>query len=239
MVWQAAVAAAAGNVIGGIYTANKQAKEASKARDWSAQQYGQRYQVTMRDMRRAGLNPMLAYSQGPGQSPTGTAADMSAMGRGFAAGGEIIARAQLRGSQAKQADSAAELNKNQASLATATEVKTKAEAENVRQQTAESRQRQALMFQQGITEGSRQDLFGAQAKQALQQVKQSRSQIELIQKQTGKTKVEIDRALAELTKFQAVGRSFVGDLSHTAVQILLFLAELTGSIKVTPPQRNQ
>lgn len=37
---------------------------------WSAQQYANRYQTMTKDMSSAGLNPMLAYSQSAGASPT-------------------------------------------------------------------------------------------------------------------------------------------------------------------------
>ena len=37
---------------------------------WSADQYGSRYQTMVKDMQAAGLNPMLAYSQSPGSSPS-------------------------------------------------------------------------------------------------------------------------------------------------------------------------
>lgn len=40
------------------------------AQDFSAQQFANRYQTTVKDMKAAGLNPMLAYSQGGGSPPT-------------------------------------------------------------------------------------------------------------------------------------------------------------------------
>lgn len=43
---------------------------------WSAQQYATRYQTMVKDMEAAGLNPMLAYSQSPGSSPTAQAVTM-------------------------------------------------------------------------------------------------------------------------------------------------------------------
>lgn len=44
------------------------------ANAFSAQQYATRYQTTVKDLQAAGLNPMLAVSQGPGSSPTAQAA---------------------------------------------------------------------------------------------------------------------------------------------------------------------
>ena len=44
---------------------------ANQANAFSAQQFATRYQTTVKDMQAAGLNPMLAYSQGASGSPTG------------------------------------------------------------------------------------------------------------------------------------------------------------------------
>jgi len=44
---------------------------AERANAFSAQQYATRYQTTVKDLTQAGLNPMLAYSQGVGSAPSG------------------------------------------------------------------------------------------------------------------------------------------------------------------------
>jgi len=46
----------------------------SNAQDFSADQFANRYQTTTADMKKAGLNPMLAYSQGGGSPPSSSAA---------------------------------------------------------------------------------------------------------------------------------------------------------------------
>jgi len=48
--------------------ANKEIAQQNNA--WSASQFASRYQTTVSDMEKAGLNPMLAYSQGGGSPPT-------------------------------------------------------------------------------------------------------------------------------------------------------------------------
>jgi hypothetical protein len=50
-----------------------QANQAA-ANAFSAQQYATRYQTTVKDLQAAGLNPMLAVSNGPGSAPTAQAA---------------------------------------------------------------------------------------------------------------------------------------------------------------------
>jgi hypothetical protein len=61
-----------GASIGGGLDANKAREEAAQsANEFSASQYASRYQTQAKDMQAAGLNPMLAYMQAPGSSPTG------------------------------------------------------------------------------------------------------------------------------------------------------------------------
>lgn len=63
--------AAFGAGLGSGYDTNKMATDrADASNEWSAAQYASRYQTTVRDLQAAGLNPMLAYSQGAGSPPT-------------------------------------------------------------------------------------------------------------------------------------------------------------------------
>lgn len=130
--WVGAAIGAAAAIGGGLLGGSMSKSEASKLRDWQADQYARRYQITMSDMRAAGLNPMLAYSQGPGTSPSGTMADMSAVGRGFAAGGEMAAQANVRTSSAKNLNQQTELAKEQ-------EKKTRADAALAQEKLADYR----------------------------------------------------------------------------------------------------
>lgn len=115
--WVGAAIGAAAAIGGGLLGGSMSRSEASKLRDWQAQQYGQRYQVTMRDMKAAGLNPMLAYSQGPGSSPTGAMGDMSGVSGGFASAGAIMAQANIRNAQASQTRQTTKKTKEETELA--------------------------------------------------------------------------------------------------------------------------
>lgn len=61
------------NAAAGWFGAEQQnrraADAAEQAQGFSAAQFASRYQTTVKDMQAAGLNPMLAYSQGGGFSP--------------------------------------------------------------------------------------------------------------------------------------------------------------------------
>jgi hypothetical protein len=60
---------------GGIGANKSRAAATRSQRNWDEMMYNQRYQKTVQDMKRAGLNPALAYQQGTGgSSPTGQAA---------------------------------------------------------------------------------------------------------------------------------------------------------------------
>lgn len=62
---------AAGAALGGTMDTNAANKDiAASNNEWSAAQYASRYQTQVADLKAAGLNPMLAYSQSPGSSPT-------------------------------------------------------------------------------------------------------------------------------------------------------------------------
>lgn len=57
--------------IGGERANASRERIADEANVFSAEQYATRYQTTVKDLSNAGLNPMMAYSQGPGSAPSG------------------------------------------------------------------------------------------------------------------------------------------------------------------------
>lgn len=66
----ATLATGALGFLGGQLTNSASAARADASNQWSADQFGSRYQTTVKDLEAAGLNPMLAYSQGGGSPPT-------------------------------------------------------------------------------------------------------------------------------------------------------------------------
>lgn len=50
------------------------ADEAEKQREWSAMMSNTAYQRSVADLKKAGLNPILAYTNGPASTPTGSSA---------------------------------------------------------------------------------------------------------------------------------------------------------------------
>ncbi len=101
MAWGAAAAVAA-PIIGGIFSAfgaarqNKEARAAAQRQmDFQREMYGSRYQMTMADMKKAGLNPMLAYQQGVGGAPGGSSYSPANIGAGAGAAGAGVATSAL------------------------------------------------------------------------------------------------------------------------------------------------
>jgi len=85
------------------------------AQAFSAQQFATRYQTQVADMKAAGLNPMLAYTQGPGSAPSSSAASSSGMGDV----GQTITQSKLASAQVANMEKQGDLIEAQAAEARA------------------------------------------------------------------------------------------------------------------------
>lgn len=132
-----------GAQIGGGISANEaRADVAAQANAFSASQYASRYQTQVKDMEVAGLNPMLAYMQSPGSSPTGQQYQVSNPYEGLAqsyssaynvkrTGENIEADTSLKGAQQLAQESMSRLNDAQVSQVEKSVEKMTAEIRNL------------------------------------------------------------------------------------------------------------
>lgn len=116
------------NFFGQTQTNEATAERADQSNVWSAAQYAKRYQTQVADLKKAGLNPMLAYSQSPGSAPSAQQVQfqnpMASASQAYSA---------IRGSeaQASQAETSAFSASNQAKLIDANVDKIQEEVKNI------------------------------------------------------------------------------------------------------------
>lgn len=187
----AVVGSLGGSLLSGLLNNSAASSRQEDAQAFSAGQYATRYQTTVKDLQAAGLNPMLAYTQGAGSAPGSSAASSA----GFPDFGAAINQAKMNSAQianihadtankAAQADliagqaaqawaSAGQSNAN-VGLINETVNKVKAETEKVRGDTNFEQQQQmlrnavfnvyqqgALAQERGISEGQSRSLMQA------------------------------------------------------------------------------
>lgn len=111
--------------------------------DFQKEQYGSRYQTQVRDLQAAGLNPMLAYGQGPGSSPSGSMPQSAKLDLGRAANETRIASAneanlkadtERKVQEARVLEQQIDLTRSSAELNRKMLEKVVAEIDNTRQQ---------------------------------------------------------------------------------------------------------
>ena len=165
--------------------------------DWSAQQYATRYQTTVSDLTKAGLNPMLAYSNGPGNAPVAqqTAPMQNALGNAVESYNKTrgtSAQSALAEEQVKQAESQTILNSANALKSHEEAIVAREQAENLR---VDRQKRQVEIPQvQASTKAyeGQATASAAQAAQSYKMIENLTSQIQKMQEETKRIKNEGD-----------------------------------------------
>jgi hypothetical protein len=157
----------------------------------------------MADMRAAGLNPMLAYSQSPGPSPSGNVADTSAIGAGFSEAGRIASSAYQSYQAGRAAKESARLSGEQARTERTRRELMASERELNIARAGTERSTQALNFQKRLG-------VDAQIREIDQKILQSKGAVDQIAAQTDLTRAQVRDAMAKLKTFIRTGKSPIG-----------------------------
>lgn len=110
MSWIDTALSVGGGLLSGWMNNSAAMSRQHDAQDFSADQFAKRYQTTVKDLQSAGLNPMLAYSQGGGTPPSSAAASSS----GYPDLGSSYLQSKMNSAQVAQVNAHTELVNEQA-----------------------------------------------------------------------------------------------------------------------------
>lgn len=204
-----------GELIGGGITALSQhsanrmnMRLAREQRDWEERMSSSAYQRAVEDMRRAGINPMLAISQGGASTPGGTAATVQpvdALGRAVSSAGSKIANSLALEQQQANIDLTRATTKEKLHQVTSAGAAAKWADDN-------ERIKNMIQGEQWMNLKRQYDLTDAQAKQIEAMLpgllRAQEAQIEMNKQQTSSAKTKQDLDLLAIPEAEATAKWF-------------------------------
>lgn len=226
---------ALGNIAGGMISSAGQqsanaanmafaADQARLNREWQQNMSSTAYRRGMADMKAAGLNPILAYSQGGASTPSGATGSthvenaLEGLGQGVSSAGQLARRAadleNVR-TQTSTTASQGKLNEASAALNAANTIKsaqdTATSAADMRRADAET----ALVMEQMKNPQALRDLHAAQAGMATAQAGTAKSQTDLNRRELADRERAGDSALGRnATSFERILRTIYNGLGN-------------------------
>lgn len=209
--WGSALSAGA-NLLGGMSANESNKKLAKQQMKFQERMSSTAYQRAVKDMQAAGLNPMLAYSQGGASSPIGAMPKM-----------ENVAASAVNSGQSG-ALIAAQLDNIKAQTE-----RTEAEADNVRADTVVKEEQVPWYKQSTLTSSYQAGMFASQSSVNHQMMQKVAKEVDFVVSQTELSQAQRNKVYEEVANLISEGDRIRADIALKRIELVLLKYEVPGA----------